>query len=101
MTQRDLTQCFLLSFLALLFTAAIGGFLLYVPMMSGIVVVTMLVGMLCMFALGFIARGSRRRFASPHMTAPPPDAKSHDTKVLHWPATDFPGRPGDLRISPR
>ena len=100
MTHRDLTQRYLLSSLGLLFVASVGAFLLYVPMLTAIAVATILAGMICMFLLGFIARGSRRRQNHPPQaltTIHPPDSK-----ILYWPKTDLPARVTELRpTSPR
>lgn len=95
MTHRDLTQRYLLSSLGLLFVASVGAFLLYVPMLTAVVVATILAGMICMFLLGFIARGSRRRQNHPPQaftTIHPPDSK-----VLYWPKNELPARVSELR----
>jgi hypothetical protein len=91
MTHRDLTQRYLLSALGLLFAASVGAFLYYVPMMSAIAVLTIAAGMICMFVLGFMARGSRRRQKHPPQALtvihPLPDSK-----ILSWPKPELPAR---------
>jgi hypothetical protein len=91
MTHRDLTQRYLLTSLGLLFAASVGAFLLYVPMMSAIAVLTIMLGMICMFALGFMARKSRTYRTHTYLSKLP------DTKILPWPKVEPPARITELR----
>ncbi len=50
-----LQRC-LLGLLSFLFAASLGAFLLYVPMLPGIIVAMILMGLAFMFALGFMTR---------------------------------------------
>jgi xanthine/uracil permease len=59
MTQRDLTQRYLLIFLLLSFVGAVGAFLFYVPLMSAAAVTIIMLGMIGMFVLGFMTRRPR------------------------------------------
>ena len=58
--KRDLTLWAEI-FAAVLFLASIGAFLLYVPVMAIAVIVTILLGLVVMFVLGFQAGGRRIR----------------------------------------
>lgn len=69
--KRDLTWSAAEILTAVLFLAAIGAFLLYVPALALVVVVSTLLGLVAMFVLGFQAgrgalRISRARKAHPH-----------------------------------
>ena len=79
--KRDLTWSAAEILTAVLFLAAIGAFLLYVPALALVVVVSTLLGLVAMFLLGFQAgrgalRISRARRAHPHGLAPTHDANS-------------------------
>lgn len=91
MTHRDLTQRYLLSSLGLLFAASIGAFLLYVPMMSAIAVGMIMLGMICMFALGFMARKPKTYRKHGYLSNLP------DAKILPWPRIEPPARVTELR----
>jgi hypothetical protein len=91
MNYSDLIQRYLLGTLGLLFAGSVGAFLLYVPMMSALAVGTILLGMICMFALGFMARKPtiRRRNHHPNLhTWSVLPGEVADTKILPWPTAE-------------
>jgi len=79
--KRDLTWSAAEIFTAVLFLGAIAAFLLNVPALALVVVVSTLLGLIAMFVLGFqagrgVIRISRARKAHPHGLAPTHHANS-------------------------
>jgi hypothetical protein len=100
MNRSDLMQRYLLGSLSLLFAGSIGAFLLYVPMMSALAVTTIVLGMMGMFALGFMARRPRIRRRNLHTWSVLPGDLA-ETKILPWPTAEPTANVTELRPSSR
>jgi hypothetical protein len=100
MNHSDLIQRYLIGSLGFVFAGSIGAFLLYVPVMSALAVATIMLGMIGMFALGFMARKPRIRRRNLHTWSVLP-SDLEETKILPWPAAEPTASVTELRPSGR